>query len=112
MSKQAKKKRNDRASRHLGAVALLFGLAVSVIALPRPAFAKPCGLRDDLVGVLKQTHKEKPAAIGLTSTGRLMEIFAASNGNWTILVTRASGRSCVVATGQAWSAIVPEKPSA
>ena len=72
----------------------------------------PCGPRDALVGWLTKTHKEKPTAIGLTSSGRLMEIFAAANGNWTILITRATGESCVAATGQAWSAIVREKPSA
>lgn len=112
MSRQSMSKRPGGLRRRLGIIALSAALAIWMLAAASPAQAMPCGPRDALVGWLTQTHKEKPTAIGLTSTGRLMEIFAAANGNWTILVTRPTGQSCVVATGQAWSAIIPDKPSA
>ncbi len=74
--------------------------------------ALTCGSRTALVEYLGTKHREKQAAIGLTATGRLLEIFASKAGSWTMLLTQADGHACVVATGKAWSTVQPKPPSA
>ena len=42
-------------------------------------------------------------AIGLLGNGWLVEVFASEDGrSWTILVSRPSGISCVMGSGQDW----------
>lgn len=66
-----------------------------------------CGVREAMLLVLAERFDEAPRAIGLDRNGRVMEIVAAESGSWTILVTAPNGRSCLVASGTAFS-ILPE----
>lgn len=66
-----------------------------------------CGDREAMLLILAERFDEAPRAIGLDRTGRVMEIVAAESGSWTILVTAPNGRSCLVASGTAFS-ILPE----
>ena len=34
-----------------------------------------------------------------------LEVLASDGGTWTIIVTRLAGRSCVVASGEAWEEV-------
>jgi hypothetical protein len=34
-----------------------------------------------------------------------LELFASSNGSWTILLSAPTGKSCMIATGEAWHAL-------
>ena len=61
-----------------------------------------CEDRDALVSKLKEIYHESHVASGLESASKMVEIWTGSSGSWTILVTRASGISCVVATGNNW----------
>lgn len=94
------------------AVVALAATTVMIMAHAPAAEAKTCGPRTALVEYLGAKHREKQTAIGLTASGRLMEIFASANGSWTMLLTQANGNACVVATGKAWASVVPEPPSA
>ena len=40
--------------------------------------------------------------MGLTSTGKVMELLTSSAGSWTILVTMPGGPTCVIAAGESW----------
>ncbi len=88
------------------------GLLAAVIA-GASTFAMPaargdplfCGERHGILERLQREHHEKRTAFGLTSDGRLLEVFAAPSGSWTILVTYPGGLSCLVASGIDWQQI-------
>ena len=92
-----------------------FGLSVLSLALPAAA-QSVCGARDDFVDHLAQRHDEAPAAMGLSSNGKMIEVLTNSaTGTWTIIVTNADGSACVIAAGEAWQSILPQvamKPAA
>ena len=58
--------------------------------------------RTALIEQLKGRYQEAPVAIGLVSNGSVLEILASNSGSWTILITRPTGLTCVVAAGEAW----------
>ena len=85
--------------------ALLFAAA---LAAPMTAMAAPtnCGPRNELLKVLAKKYSEAPTAVGLSSTGALVEVLTSDRGNtWTILVSKPDGTSCLVAAGEEWQAL-------
>jgi len=91
----------------LGVAALLAGL----LAGPAGAAAQGyCGERAALLRQLEASHREAPAARGLTGRGRVVELLTSDSGSWTIIVTAADGTSCLVAAGEAWEALAPPPP--
>ena len=65
-------------------------------------FVRGEGDRDDFGEVVP----EAPVAVGVTSAGGLVEVFATDDGaTWTIVVTTPQGRSCMVAAGEGWRAV-------
>jgi hypothetical protein len=56
-----------------------------------------------MVERLSTKFNETRRGIGLNTGGRIMEIWASeASGSWTVTVTMPDGRTCLVATGQAW----------
>lgn len=85
------------------------GVALSVVlvavsGVASPAEAKmPCAPRTVVVERLKTGFGEGPAGLGLQSSGRLFEVWAApTTGTWTFLVSLADGRTCIIASGTDW----------
>lgn len=79
--------------------AVIVGLAVAHSALAQQV---PCIPRADMGSGLKERYGEHLTARFLTDdSDALVEVFTAP-GTWTIVVTNASGQSCMIATGQAW----------
>ncbi len=68
-----------------------------------------CGRRSTFVTQLKERYAETPVSIGLASNGAMIEIFAASSGSFSILVTRPEGISCMVTSGDNWQALYTRK---
>ncbi|KEO53086.1 hypothetical protein TP2_09095 [Thioclava pacifica DSM 10166] len=85
---------------------------VLVIALAQraPAETAACGLRADLVAQLQTRYFETRRAIALAENNAVLEIFASESGSWTILVTRASGQSCLIASGEAFETLAETLP--
>ena len=88
------------------------GLVVTVVvsafsfALPAStAESEYCGERQDILRVLKGRLHERQTALGRTSDGRTLEVFAAPSGSWTVLVSYSSGLSCLVTRGVEWRQI-------
>ncbi|PJI39054.1 hypothetical protein [Ferrovibrio sp.] len=78
---------------------------VSTAALTTPARAQQamlCGLRDDMGKMLDQRFGEQPQAGGIVGD-RIVELLVSQSGSWTILITGADGRSCVVTGGDDWT---------
>ena len=40
--------------------------------------------------------------MGLASNVNLFEVFISKRGTWTILSTRADGRTCIMMAGKSW----------
>ena len=96
------------------AKAKLGGLVVVIVAFTtlaignRPAHAQSsCDVRISLLAKLDNGYSEKPVAVGLASSGNVVELLISSDGTWTILVTKPNGIACVAAVGEEWQDLDP-----
>jgi hypothetical protein len=65
-----------------------------------------CDQRADIIGSLAEKYREAPVAIGVTSTGGMVEVLTTSDGaTWTIIMSNPNGTSCLVAAGEGWRAL-------
>ncbi len=82
-------------------------LGVALIAFQAaPAGAQAaCGDRAKMITHLGATFSEHPVAMGLTSTGAVIEVLTSPSGTWTFLVTDPSGLTCMVASGDGWESL-------
>jgi hypothetical protein len=87
---------------------LVFGLAGVVIALAAPVEAQVmrigCGRSDAIDGALRHRFGESPVARGVTdgASPSIMVVYVGPDGSWTLVLVRANGESCIVASGQDW----------
>ena len=70
-----------------------------------------CAQRVDIVAFLGNHLSEKLSAVGKLDQSTIVEIYAAEGGNWTLLMSDVSGRSCIILTGDSWESI-PVLPKA
>ena len=62
-----------------------------------------CDRRANIIGSLAEKYREAPVAIGVTSTGSIVEVLTTGDGTtWTIIVSNPNGTSCLVAAGEGW----------
>lgn len=62
-----------------------------------------CADRDHLVRNLGTRYGEEFAGGGLQSAQQIVEVWVSEEkGTWTILMTRADGKSCIMASGTNW----------
>ncbi|MDV7145197.1 hypothetical protein R3X27_21145 [Tropicimonas sp. TH_r6] len=73
---------------------------------------RSCGQRDPIVERLAEKYGESRQSIGLGADNSLLEVYASPDtGSWTILVTYASGLSCLMATGQNFETMAETLPT-
>lgn len=78
----------------------------SVTATPADAQDIACGSREEMTERLKRSFGEAQTGLGLVSAARVLEVWSSrETGTWTILMTDPSGRSCLVAAGEAWKTV-------
>ena len=83
--------------------ATLVAAALMLFAAPAQAQGTNCGPRDTVIARLSSGYGETRRGIGLGGTDRVVEVFASpETGTWTVTVTLPDGRTCLVASGQAW----------
>ena len=83
----------------------LIGLAlVATLSLPGFAAAQQhCAEREQIVMRLADNYGEAFTGGGLRDGKSLFEVWVSEGqGTWTILLTRADGTSCVMASGTNW----------
>lgn len=74
--------------------------------------ATPCGDRGAIVARLAEKYGESRQSIGIGGNNTLVEVFASrETGSWTILMTTAEGRSCLIASGQNYEALAETLPA-
>jgi hypothetical protein len=65
--------------------------------------AQQCDQRAKVLGHLAEKYKEAPIAIGVTSSGGIVEVLTTGDGDtWTIILSDPSGTSCLIAAGEGW----------
>ena len=79
-------------------------LAIAAALLPNALYAQTnCAVRDVVVDKLSLKYGEAFAGGGLQTTQQIFEVwFSQEKGTWTILMTRADGVSCIMASGTNW----------
>ncbi len=81
-------------------------MALAVLSATFQASAqRVCGEHAVIVTSLAELYGERPFALGIESSGNLVEVLVGFEGSWTILVIQPNGRTCVVASGEAWHTI-------
>lgn len=80
-------------------------------ALLSPAAAQAaCARRDQVVAKLSEGYGEEAAGAGLQSATSIYEVwFSVEKGTWTILMSRADGITCIMASGTNWRDVRPEE---
>lgn len=102
------------------ALALAAPVAVAVAAAPFPRMAEPesllgegalsltetyCDLRATVGETLRHDFDEHPRLATLTATGMTMELWTSDLlGTWTLVHHGEDGISCIVRSGQDWTA--------
>ena len=97
--------------KHFFAAASALAMAVATLtSLSNSAQAQQlCLIHDDAIDKLAKQYGEQIAGRGLSGDGRAMvELLTGEKGSWTIVITDVNGRSCVIGTGEAWTAIAPQ----
>lgn len=95
--------------RIFGAVAV--ALTLMLVIVPAATAQQSCNTHDKLAQVLNGRFAEIPVAAGLESSGRLLQVFASSDGaTWTMVATAPDGTSCVLAVGEAWQEAIKPQP--
>ena len=84
-------------------------LSSLIALLPALAIAAPCAERAKFLAYFDDKYDEAPVSMGLMADGRVIEVLASEQGSWTIIVTKASGESCGLASGAAWMKSPPPK---
>ncbi|MBM7045091.1 MULTISPECIES: hypothetical protein [Rhizobium] len=64
-----------------------------------------CAKRVDIIAFLGDHLSEKLSAAGKLDPNTIVEIYAAESGNWTLMITDVSGRSCIILSGDTWESI-------
>lgn len=89
-------------------VALIGGLTATAM----PAAAQSvCFSRAQAIENLKSEYGENISARGISNDGKVMyELLTSESGSWTLLMTHADGPTCMVGSGEAWTAVKAIKP--
>ena len=98
--------------------ALLTSLLLATSFTPAAA-AAPCAPREVLLRRLAEGYGEAPQAMGLITSGALLELLVSpGGGSFSILMTRPprAGQpgqvSCLVAAGEGWRSVAPAEAPA
>ncbi len=88
---------------------LVFLVSGLVLGAPSPASARSpiaemlCSPRSALEHRLAMQFRAQRTAVGIRDADSVLEVWTEpATGDWTMIVTYASGTSCIVAMGSAW----------
>ena len=92
---------------------ILINICILIVISAATATAGMCGTRTDFIKALKGKYHEAPFAVAMAkrTDGKInvVEFLKSKQGEtWTILVTTAEGKTCVLYFGDNWADVVPE----
>jgi hypothetical protein len=82
---------------------------LALVSAPSVVLAQTnCAERQAVVDRLEAGYGEEFTRGGMPTARQIIEVWASEEqGTWTILMTTADGRSCVLASGTAWRKGMP-----
>jgi len=86
-------------------------ILISLLFLAVPAQAQSpiaevlCAPTDRMKQRLTQQMGTRRSAQGLRGPDQVMEVWTDARGDWTLVITYASGTSCIVAMGEDWQGL-------
>ncbi len=87
-----------------------FAALIGAFVAATPALAQqqaaPCVKRTDFLKHLSTNYDEAPIAMGVTASGRVLEVVVSEKGTWTIIVTMPNGVACGIASGDNWETML------
>ncbi|WP_377186691.1 hypothetical protein [Ruegeria meonggei] len=87
-------------------------LALSTAAYAKSPIAEViCEPTSRLHEKLERQFGSERAATGMRGPEQLMEVWTRKSGDWTMVVTYASGTSCIVAMGEDWNVHARTNPA-
>ena len=91
-------------------ITLALSVAMTIAGLPvlatSPISEVVCAPTQEMRDRLEGRMGEVRTGTGIRSPQQVMELWSRpSSGDWTLVVTYASGKSCIVAMGEGWSAV-------
>ncbi|MEM1064347.1 MAG: hypothetical protein AAF771_08145 [Pseudomonadota bacterium] len=89
---------------------LITAVTTAAVLMPMAGHAQQfCAERAKITDRLKTGYGESYTGGGLRNAESVFEVWASEEkGTWTILMTMANGRSCVMASGTNWREALPE----
>lgn len=69
-----------------------------------------CAAQDDMIQRLTVDYGAQKISTGLRGPEAIVEIWAAEQGDWTLVQTYADGTSCILAMGEHWQDMRPMEP--
>ncbi len=88
---------------------LMFRTAAIALLLCQPAYAKSpiaeviCEPTARMHDKLRHQFGAQQTASGVRGPEQIMEVWTSRRGDWTLVVTYATGTSCIVAMGDNWT---------
>lgn len=74
------------------------------------AITNLCGLHKEMIDTLREQYQEVIVSIAVHRNGGIVEeVVNKETGSWTTLLTMPMQLTCIVAAGQGWRTVVPEK---
>ena len=86
-------------------VVLLAPASVAAEGIANNSASIVCDDRTKIVSSLSNDYKETRESIGLANSGSVVEVFSATDGSWSMIVTRPDGLTCLIAAGRNWESM-------
>lgn len=89
----------------------ILAAVAAALSIATPASAQViCGERSQIIAQLESKYGETRRSVGLQQGRGVVEVYSSEEtGTWTILVTDASGKSCLMAAGEAFEVEPPAR---
>jgi len=97
--------------RQLPLAAFLAGLACGPVPAATPIAEIVCAPTPEMVRKLEHQFGERRQARGTRGHAQVMEVWADDSGDWTLVMTYATGTSRIVAMGENWQGLNGNGPA-
>jgi len=95
--------------RALGTAAVFTLIATAgAVPLAEAAGAAMCGPHKQIRQILSDRYQESARGLGLVSDRGVVELFISKAGTWSIVMTMATGSTCIIAAGHTWQELAAE----
>ena len=93
-------------------VSLLASLSATPVLAASPIGDVICAPRAEMVQKLSHQFGERRSGMGVRGPESVMEVWQSDrSGHWTLVMSYADGRSCIVAMGEGWETLPPKPPA-